>query len=190
MLIELSVSLDRWANIRFSFYLSADPCESQAQKGHLTSKLKCRRFPSYLLCTHLLFSFQLFPSQCTLLDFPSISSLASLSFLPCCHRTTTTSFFLRFSLFLSTFSFFLRFLYLYGFFSFFLRFLSLYSSSLRGTMMHVWARRISGAVGETFDHLSRRIARILQRIFARILPSHILPHKHSPTNSATFSAVC
>ena len=37
-------------------------CESQPPKGHLTSKLKYRRFPSYRLCTLVLFPFHLLPS--------------------------------------------------------------------------------------------------------------------------------
>jgi len=40
----------------------ADPCESQPHKARLTSKLNYRRFPSYLLCTFLLFPFHLLPS--------------------------------------------------------------------------------------------------------------------------------
>ena len=36
--------------------------ESQPHKGHLTSKLKYRRFSFYLLCTLLLFAFHLLPS--------------------------------------------------------------------------------------------------------------------------------
>ena len=74
-----------------------------------------RWFPSYLLCTLLLFPFHLLPSSVhptrfsfwffsgflaifsllssnnsnALPDFPSVSSLASLPYLPCCHRTTT-----------------------------------------------------------------------------------------------------
>ena len=35
------------------------------------------------------FSFIFYLPRCTLQDFPSVSSLASLPFLPCCHRTTT-----------------------------------------------------------------------------------------------------
>ena len=35
---------------------------SHQHKDHLTSKLKCRRFLSYLLCTLLLFPFHLLPS--------------------------------------------------------------------------------------------------------------------------------
>ena len=41
----------------------------------------------YVPFSYLLFIFYL-PRR-TLLDFPSVSSLASLSFLSCCHRTTT-----------------------------------------------------------------------------------------------------
>ena len=70
--------------ISFCFY------ESQPHKGQLTFRLKYRRFPSYLLCTlllYFLFIFCLF--RCTLPNFPSVTSLASLPFLPCCHRTTT-----------------------------------------------------------------------------------------------------
>ena len=44
------------------------------------------RFPSYLF---LYFIFYL--SRCTLPDFPSVFSLASLPFLSCCYRTTTYS---------------------------------------------------------------------------------------------------
>ena len=48
-----------------------------------------RRFPSYLLVTFLLyFLFIFYHPLCTIPDFPSVSSLASLSFLSCCHRTT------------------------------------------------------------------------------------------------------
>ena len=57
---------------------------SQPHKGHLTSKLSCRRFPFYLLWTLLLFPFLLI--RCTLPDFSCVSSLASLPFLPCCHH--------------------------------------------------------------------------------------------------------
>merc|ERR1719154_945076 len=50
-----------------------------------------RWFPSYLLLTLLLyFIFIIYLPRCTLPNFPSVSSLASLLFLPCCHRTTTT----------------------------------------------------------------------------------------------------
>ena len=49
-----------------------------------------RRFPLYLLLTFILYFFLIFyPARCTLPDFSSISSLASLSFLYCCHRKTT-----------------------------------------------------------------------------------------------------
>jgi len=44
-----------------------------------------RRFPTYLLL-YLFFIFYL--SRCTLTNFPSVSSLASLPFLSCYHRTT------------------------------------------------------------------------------------------------------
>ena len=50
-----------------------------------------RWFPSYLLITvilHFLFIFYL--PRCTLPDFHSVSALASLPFLSCCHRTTAT----------------------------------------------------------------------------------------------------
>ena len=36
------------------------------------------------------FIFIFYLTRCILLNFPSVSSLASLPFLPCCHRTTTT----------------------------------------------------------------------------------------------------
>jgi len=66
--------------------------ESQPHKSHLTSNLNYRRFPSYLLCTFLLYFFFIFYlHRCTLPDFPSVSSLVSLPFLPCYHRTTTTN---------------------------------------------------------------------------------------------------
>ena len=49
-----------------------------------------RRFSSYLLLTDLLyFLFIFYLPWCTIPDFPSISSLISLPFLFCCHRTTT-----------------------------------------------------------------------------------------------------
>ena len=57
---------------------------------HLTSKLKYRQFPFYLLCTLFLFYFHLLPSPVHPIGFSFCSSLVSLSFLPCCHRTTTT----------------------------------------------------------------------------------------------------
>ena len=51
-----------------------------------------RRFPSYLLLTLLLhFLFIYYPLRCTLPDFPSVSSLASLQFLSC-HRATFINF--------------------------------------------------------------------------------------------------
>ena len=50
-----------------------------------------RRFPSYLLFTILLYFLSIFyHPRWTLLDFPSVFSLASLPFLYCCHRTTST----------------------------------------------------------------------------------------------------
>ena len=50
-----------------------------------------RRFPSYLLLTFLLYFLLIFHlPRCTLLNFPSVSSLTSLPFLSCCHRTATT----------------------------------------------------------------------------------------------------
>ena len=42
-----------------------------------------RRFPSYLL---LYFLFIFYLPRCTLPDFPSVSSPASLPVLPCCHH--------------------------------------------------------------------------------------------------------
>ena len=47
-----------------------------------------RRLPSYLL---LYFRFVFYIPRCTVPDFPSTSSQASLTFLSCCHRTTTTT---------------------------------------------------------------------------------------------------
>ena len=65
--------------------------------SHLTSKLKYRLIPSYLLCTSIIFPFHLLTSPVEP-DFPSVSSPASLSFFPCCHRTTTTINLLPFNL--------------------------------------------------------------------------------------------
>ena len=49
------------------------------------------RFPSYLLMTLLLYFFFIFYlSRCTVPDFNSVSSLASLPFSSCCHQATTT----------------------------------------------------------------------------------------------------
>ena len=70
-----------------SIYLCLDSKFSKARKQHLlervtsTSNSTPRRFPSYLLLTlllHFLFIFYLL--LCTLLYFPSVSSLASLPF--------------------------------------------------------------------------------------------------------------
>ena len=48
------------------------------------------RFPSYLLLAlPLYFLFIFYLPRCTLRDFPSVSTQASLLFLSCCHRTTT-----------------------------------------------------------------------------------------------------
>ena len=47
----------------------------QDNKDHLTIKFNSKTVPVLV--------------QCTLPDFPSVSSLASLPFLPCRHRTTT-----------------------------------------------------------------------------------------------------
>ena len=62
--------------------------------GEISSKLPNstrRRFPFYLLLTLLLcILFIFYLPRCTLPDFPSGSSLSSLSFLSCCHGTTTT----------------------------------------------------------------------------------------------------
>ena len=41
---------------------SVVPCEATSQGGHFPSKLKYRRFPSYLLCTLLIFPFHILPS--------------------------------------------------------------------------------------------------------------------------------
>ena len=61
--------------------------------GEISSKLpNCtrRRFLFYLLLTLLLcILFIFYLPRCTLLDFYSISSQASLPFLSCCHRTIT-----------------------------------------------------------------------------------------------------
>ena len=45
-------------------------------------------FPSYF---HLYFIFFFYFTWCTLQDFPSVSSLVSLPFISCCHRTKTTT---------------------------------------------------------------------------------------------------
>ena len=46
-----------------SFNLNyVENCKSQPQKGYVSSKIKYRRFPSYLLYTLLLFPFHLLPS--------------------------------------------------------------------------------------------------------------------------------
>ena len=48
-----------------------------------------RRFTSYLLFIRLLcFLIILYLPRCTIPEFPSVSSQASLPFLSCCHRTT------------------------------------------------------------------------------------------------------
>ena len=47
--------------LQIIFIPKPDPCE-QPHEGHLTSKLKYRRFSSYLLCTLLIFPFRLLPS--------------------------------------------------------------------------------------------------------------------------------
>ena len=67
--------------------IKSDPCESQPHKGHLTSKLKYRRFPPYLLCTLLLFPFHLVPPTVHLIGF--FFCWIPCYFLPCCHQITT-----------------------------------------------------------------------------------------------------
>ena len=59
-------------------------------RGILLPKSTPRRFPSYLLLTLLLYFLIFYLPRCTLPDFSSVSSLTSLLFLSCCHRTTTT----------------------------------------------------------------------------------------------------
>ena len=49
------IPIDVWEHEKLS-------CESKPHKGHLTSKLKCRQFPSYLLCILLLVPFHLLPT--------------------------------------------------------------------------------------------------------------------------------
>ena len=66
----------------------------RANLTKLTSPLNStpRRFSTYHLSTlllHFLFDFSL--PRCTLPDIPSVSSLASSPFLPCCHRAATTT---------------------------------------------------------------------------------------------------
>ena len=65
-------------------------CESQPHKFHLTSKLKHRRFSSYLLCTLLLFPLHFLSSPVHPTGFSFCLFPASLPFLRRCHRTTTT----------------------------------------------------------------------------------------------------
>ena len=60
--------------------------ESQPHKGHLTRNSTARRFLSYLLLYFLLIFYL---PRCTLLDFSSVSYLASLPFWTWCHRTTS-----------------------------------------------------------------------------------------------------
>ena len=64
--------------------------KTKQNKGHLISKPNYRRFPSYLFCTLLLFPFHL--PRCTLPDFPSASSLASLPFLSSCYHQNNKSY--------------------------------------------------------------------------------------------------
>ena len=54
----------------------ADSCESQPHKGHLTSILNYRWFPSYLPCTLILFPFHLLP-------FAAHPTWFFFSFFPC-----------------------------------------------------------------------------------------------------------
>ena len=57
---------------------------------HLTPNSTPRRLPSYrLLILLMYFLFILYLIRCTLLDLPSVSSLASMPFLSCYHRRTT-----------------------------------------------------------------------------------------------------
>ena len=59
--------------------------DSQPHKGHLTSK-------TVPVLPSLIFPFHLLPYPVHVLPhFPSVSSLASLLFSSCCHRTTTTT---------------------------------------------------------------------------------------------------
>ena len=53
---------------------------STGHKGHLTSKLNYRQFPSYLLSTILLYS--LYPSLISYFTFPGVPYRISLLFLP------------------------------------------------------------------------------------------------------------
>ena len=51
---------------------------AQPHKDHLTSKLKYRRFPSYLLCTLILFPFHLFPTGFFFYFFPGFLAIFTL----------------------------------------------------------------------------------------------------------------
>ena len=63
--------------------------ESQPHMGQLTSKLNYKAFP-VLPSLNPSLIFNLLPSSMhPIPDFPSVSSLSSLIFLSCCHRTTT-----------------------------------------------------------------------------------------------------
>ena len=66
----------------------------RANLTRLTSPLNStqKRFMSHLLLTLLLYFLLIFYlPQCTLPDFPSVSALAFMPFLSCCHVTTKTT---------------------------------------------------------------------------------------------------
>ena len=69
-------------------------CQARTYEGSLWDELTSKTVPvSYLLLTLLLYFLSIFYlAPCTLPDFASISSQASLSFLSCCHRTTTSKY--------------------------------------------------------------------------------------------------
>jgi len=94
-LVEIGNAQANFSSLHYYFwwitYLLADPCESQSHEGNLTSKLKYRRFSSFFSVPFSYFLFIFYLRRFTLPDFPSVSSLASLPFSPCCHRTTATT---------------------------------------------------------------------------------------------------
>ena len=72
------------------FFGSTLPKTSQGSSRHQTQMQAIPVLSSlYLIFSYFLFIFY-FP-RCALPDFPSVSSLTSLPFSPCCHRRTTTT---------------------------------------------------------------------------------------------------
>ena len=93
-LVEIGNAQANFSSLHYYFwwitYLLADPCESQSHEGNLTSKLKYRWFSSFFSVPFSYFLFIFYLPRCTLPDFLSISSLASLLFYLV--FTTTTAF--------------------------------------------------------------------------------------------------